>query len=83
MGKEIAELLRERALVWRMAVRDKQLMLEAADDIEHIEADTVEQIFDKLENAIKLNRGDSATEAYFGVLNAISEIRKQFTEGTK
>ena len=32
--KEIIELLRDRAMVGRMEVRDKQLMLEAADVIE-------------------------------------------------
>ncbi len=80
MSKEIAELLRERAMVGRMAVRDKQLMLEAADEIENIQTETVEQIFDNLEKAIRLSGGESPTEAYFGVLNAIAEIRKNHTE---
>ena len=34
MSKEIVELLRDRAMVGRMEVRDKQLMLKAADEIE-------------------------------------------------
>jgi hypothetical protein len=80
MNKEIAELLRERALVGRMAVRDKQLMLEAADEIENIESNTIEQIFETLENAIRLNGGESPTEAYFGILNAIAEIRTKYME---
>lgn len=83
MNKEIAELLRERAMVGRMAAKDKQLMLEAADEIEKIESETVEQIFDNLEKAIRLNRGDSPTEAYFGILHAIAEIRTKFTETNK
>ena len=80
MNKEIADLLRERAMIGRMAVRDKQLMLEAADEIENIEADTIDQIFDNLEKAIRLNGGESAAEAYFGILNAIAEIRKSYME---
>lgn len=80
MGKKIAELLRERAMVGRMTVRDKQLMLEAADKIENIEADTIDQIFENLDNAVRLNKGENPTEAYFGVLNAIAEIRDQYME---
>lgn len=80
MNKEIAELLRERAMVGRMAVKDKQLMLEAADEIENIEADTIEQIFDNLEKAIRLSGGESPTEAYFGILKSIAEIRSRYME---
>ena len=80
MNKEIADLLRERAMVGRMAVRDKQLMLEAADEIENIETETIEQIFDNLEKAVRRSGGESAAEAYFGILNAIAEIRKQYME---
>ena len=77
MNKEIAKLLRERAMIGIMTVKDKRLMLEAADAIESIESDTIEQIFDDLESAIKSNKGENATAAYFGVLNAIAEIRSQ------
>lgn len=80
MSKEIAELLRERAMVGRMTVRDKQLMLEAADEIENIHAGTVEEIFDHIEKAIRLNGGESPTEAYFGVLHAIAELRTKYME---
>jgi hypothetical protein len=80
MGKKIAELLRERAMVGRMTVRDKQLMLEAADKIENIETDTIEDVFDNLEKAIRLSGGENPTEAYFGILNAIAEIRNQYME---
>ena len=83
MNKEIADLLRERATVGRMTVKDKQLMLEAADEIEHIEAATIGQIFDNLEKAIRLNGGESPTEAYFGILNSIAEIRKNYMEKCK
>ena len=80
MNTEIAELLRERAMVGRMAVRDKQLMLEAADKIENIESETIQRIFDNLEKAIRLIGGESPTEAYFGILHAIEEIRRQYME---
>ena len=80
MNKEIAKLLRERAMIGIMTVKDKRLMLEAADAIESIESDTIEQIFDDLESAIKSNKGENATAAYFGVLNAIAEIRSQYME---
>lgn len=83
MNKEIADLLRERAMIGRMDVRDKQLMLEAADEIENIESETVEQIFDNLEKAIRLSGGESPTEAYFGVLHAIAEIRTKYMEKNK
>ena len=83
MNKEIAELLRERAMVGRMAAKDKQLMLEAADEIENIESETIEQIFDNLEKAIRLRGGESPTEAYFGILHAIAEIRTKYTEKNK
>ena len=75
MNKEIAELLRERAMVGRMTVKDKQLMLEAADQIENGEPDAIKQIFKHLEKAIKLNEGQTPTEAYFGIINAITEIK--------
>lgn len=80
MNKEIAELLRERAMVGRMAVRDKQLMLEAADEIENTHAGTVEEVFDRIEKAIRLNGGESPAEAYFGILNAIAELRTRYME---
>ena len=83
MNKEIAELLRERAMVGRMAAKDKQLMLEAADEIENIESETIEQIFDNLEKAMRLSGGESPTEAYFGILHAIAEIRTKYTEKNK
>lgn len=80
MNKEIADLLRERAMIGRMTIKDKQLMLEAADEIENIESDTINQIFDHLEEAIKSNKGENATEAYFGILNSIAEIRNKYME---
>ena len=78
MNKEIAELLRERAMVGRMTVKDKQLMLEAADQIENGEPDVIKEIFKQLEKAIKVNAGQTPTEAYFGIINAIAEIKDKF-----
>ena len=75
MNKDIAELLRERAMVGRMTVQDKQLMLAAADQIENGDPDVINEIFKQLEKAIKSNAGQTPTEAYFGIINAITEIK--------
>lgn len=50
MGKEIVELLRDRAIAGRMKVRDKQLILYAADELE--KADIASKMFKALESII-------------------------------
>ena len=78
MNKEIATLLRERAMLGRMTIKDKQLMLEAAEKIEKGETDVINQIFQHLDDAINLNDGRTPTEAYFSILNAITEIKNKY-----
>ena len=53
MSAETIQLLRERALVGRMEVQDKQLMLVAADELEKEKTELAKEIFDELEEIIK------------------------------